>query len=222
MIFWAGILVGVCFAWFTSKMGFYQTWAMMFNIVISIYVAIFLAPVIADAVPAATDTAYGYALILIAVAIGTLVTLQGITYALFTGQFIATFPRVFNTVGGGILGFLAGLLVWSFAALLVSTTPVSQSAFAQKIGLGGKVEQTNVSYISWWCNLVGTVAAPRDNKCTPQEVINTLLSGSQKKKIDKGIRQREPKKLAEPNSVQKSPAGEKQRSRSRDAGLEDI
>ncbi len=118
MIFWAGILVGVCFAWFTSKMGFYQTWAMVFNIVISIYVAIFLAPVIADAVPAATDTAYGYALILIAVAIGTLVTLQGITYALFTGQFIATFPRVFNTVGGGILGFLGRISYLEFCGFI--------------------------------------------------------------------------------------------------------
>jgi xanthosine utilization system XapX-like protein len=221
MIFWVGILVGVCFAYFTSKMGFYQTWAMVFNIVISIYVAIFLTPVVADAVPAATDTAYGYALILIAITIGTLVTLQGITYALFTGQFIPTFPRVFNTVGGGILGFLAGFLVWSFAALLVSTTPVSQSAFAQKIGLGSGVEQTNVSYISWWCNLVNTIAASQDNKCTPQEVIHTLLAG-QKKKADEGVRQRESKKPAEPNSVQKRPAGEKQRSRSRNAGLEDI
>jgi hypothetical protein len=195
---------------------------MVFNIVISIYVAIFLTPVIADAVPAATDTAYGYALILTAIAIGTLVTLQGITYALFTGQFIATFPRVFNTVGGGILGFLAGFLVWSFAALLVSTTPVSQSAFAQKIGLGRGFEQANVSYISWWCKLVNTMASPRDNKCTPQEVINTLLPGGQKKKADKGIGQRKPQKSAEPNSVEKSPAGEKHRRRSRDAGLEDI
>jgi hypothetical protein len=222
MIFWAGILAGVCFAWFTSKMGFYQTWTMMFNIVISIYLAIFLTPLIIDVIPAATDTAYGYALILTAIAIGTLVVLQGITYTLFTGQFSVTFPRVFNTVGGGILGFLAGLLIWSFLALVVSTTPVSESSIAQTIGFSNKVEQTNVSYISWWCNLVNTVAASENNKHTPQDIISGLLTGAEKKKADKGIRQGEPKKPSEPNSVEKSPAGEKQRRRSRNVGIEDM
>jgi hypothetical protein len=222
MVFWAGILVGAFLAWFTSKMGFYQVWAMVFNIVISIYVAIFLTPVIADAIPAATDTAYGYALILMAIAIGTLLTLQGITYTLFTGQFSVTFPKVLNTVGSGILGFLAGLLVWSFLAVAVSTTPVSASSFAQQLGFGRKVAQTNVPYMSWWCNLVDTVAASEDSTSTPQEVINALLAGGEKERADKGIRQGEPNKSAEPNSVQKSPPGKKQRSRSRDVGLEDI
>ncbi len=222
MIFWAGILVGVCFAYFTSKMGLYQTWAMVFNIVISIYLAIFLTPVIIDAIPAATDTAYGYALVLTAIAIGTLVVLQGITYTLFTGQFSVTFPRVFNTVGGGILGFLAGFLIWSFLALVVLTTPVSANSVAQTIGFSSKIEQTNVPYISWWCNLVNIVAASEDNKRAPQEFINNLLAGAEKKKADKGIRQGEPKKPAEPNSVEKSPAGEKPRRRLRGAGIEDM
>jgi hypothetical protein len=203
-------------------MGFYQTWAMVFNIVISVYLAIFLTPVIAEAIPAAADTAYGYALVSIALAIGTLVILQSITYTLFTGQFSVTFPKVFNTVGGGILGFLAGFLIWSFAAMVVSTTPVSANSFAQKIGLGSKIEQTSVSYISWWCNLVNAVAASEDNKCTPQEVISGLLAGSQKKKADKDIGQSKPKKPSEPNSEGKRPAGEKQRSRLRDVGSEDI
>ena len=221
MIFWAGILVGACFAYFTSKIGFYQTWAMVFNIVVSIYLAIFLTPVIADAIPAATDTAYGYALILTAIAIGSLVILQGITYTLFTGQFSVTFPKVFNSVGGGILGFLAGFLVWSFLAVVVSTTPASANSTAQTIGFGRKVEQTNVPYISWWCNLVNTMTASEDSN-TPQEIINALLAGSEKKRADKGIRRGGPNKPTEPNSTQKPPAREKQRSRSRDVSIDDI
>jgi len=221
MIFWAGILVGACFAYFTSKIGFYQTWAMVFNIVVSIYLAIFLTPVIADAIPAATDTAYGYALILTAIAIGSLVILQGITYTLFTGQFSVTFPKVFNSVGGGILGFLAGFLVWSFLAVVVSTTPASANSVAQTIGFGRKVEQTNVPYISWWCNLVNTMTASEDSN-TPQEIINALLAGGEKKRADKGIRRGGPNKPTEPNSTQKPPAREKQRSRSRDVSIDDI
>jgi hypothetical protein len=44
MVFWAGILVGGLFIWFAVKIGFYEMWATLFNIVISIYIAIFLSP----------------------------------------------------------------------------------------------------------------------------------------------------------------------------------
>ena len=222
MIFWAGILVAACFAYFTSKIGFHQTWAMVFNIVISIYVAILLTPVIADAIPAATDTAYGYALILAAITIGLLVTLQGITYAL-TGQFSVTFPKVFNSVGSGILGFLAGFLVWSFIVVAVSTTPISASNIGQTIGLGKKTEQTHVSYITWWCDLVDAVAGAGDSKyASPRKIIINLLESVEEKTPYGASGRREPNKLAEPNGPQKPPAEKEHRSRSKGIDLEDI
>lgn len=42
MVFWIAILVGGAFVWLGVRMGFYQSWCLLFNIVVSIYLAIFL------------------------------------------------------------------------------------------------------------------------------------------------------------------------------------
>ncbi len=68
MVFWTGILVGGLFVWLAVRMGFYETWAMLFNVVVAVYAAVFLTPVIVSKIPAAGDTAYGNALTLTAVA----------------------------------------------------------------------------------------------------------------------------------------------------------
>jgi len=55
MVLLAGILVGGLCIWFAVKIGFYETWAMLFNIVISIYVALFLAQPIMNILPEASS-----------------------------------------------------------------------------------------------------------------------------------------------------------------------
>ena len=193
MAFWIGILVGGAFAWFAIKRGFYETWTLVFNIVIAIYLAVFLGPVIANIVPAVRDTAYNNALTMLATAIGSFLILHGISYTFLTGQFSIPFPKIFDTVGTGFLGFLAGFLVWSFVSLVICITPISQNSFVKEIGFGSQFQQTNVGYISWWCNLVNKVVASQDKKYTTEQVINGLL-----KSAEPGV-QRKP---AEPNDVE--------------------
>ena len=195
MVFWIGILAGGAFAWFAIKMGFYETWTMLFNIVISIYLAVFLGPVIADIVPSAGDTLYSNALCMLAVAVGSFLILHGISYTFLTGQFVISFPKIFDTVGTGFLGFLAGFLIWSFVGLLIYTTPVSQQPIVKEIGFGSQFQQTNVSYISWWCNLVNSVVSSQDKKYTTEQVINGLL---------KSAEPRVQRKPAGPNDVETS------------------
>jgi len=184
MVFWAGILAAAFFAWLAVKIGFYETWTMLFNIVISIYLSVFLTPVITTMVPAASDTAYGNALTLITVAAGAFLILHGVSYSFLTGRFSVWFPRPIDNVGSGLLGFLGGLLVWSFLALVISVSPLSQAGFAQDIGLRNSVEQTNVSYIAWWCDLVNAVVATGDGKRPTQEVILQLTIDNSKLKIE--------------------------------------
>lgn len=194
MAFWTGILVGGFFAWLAVRKGFYETWTLLFNVVISIYVSVLLTPVIADSVPAAGDTAYGNALTLTAIAAGTFLILHGISYTLFTGQFGVTFPKIFDNIGAGILGFLAGFLIWSFVALLISATPIGQKDTARTIGFGRKIEQSNGAYISWWCNLVNTIASSEDTRRPVQETVSRLLEKADKKTRDKIPEQPEPNK----------------------------
>ena len=175
MVFWTGIVVGGFFIWLAVRMGFYETWALLFNVVISVYVAVFLTPAIVYIIPAAGKTPYGNALTLTTIAVGTFLILHGISYTFLTGQFNVSFPKIFDNLGAGVLGFLAGFLIWSFAALLISATPIGQKCFARAIGFGPEIQQTNGSYICWWCNLVSTAVSAKDNRQQAQETVSRLL-----------------------------------------------
>ena len=208
MVFWIGILVGGAFAWFAIKRGFYETWALVFNIVIAIYLAVFLGPVIADVVPAVRDTAYNNALTMLATAIGSFLILHGISYTFLTGQFSISFPKIFDTLGTGFLGFLTGFLVWSFVSLVICITPISQNSFVKEMGFGTQFEQTNVGYISWWCNLVNSAVSSQDNEQTTEEAISGLLKGAEKKAQDKTAEKAEPNEPAAPGDIETGISGE--------------
>ncbi|MBN2269593.1 MAG: CvpA family protein [Sedimentisphaerales bacterium] len=181
MVFWIGILVGGLFVWMAVKRGFYDTWTMLFNIVISVYTALYLTPLLVEVLPGAGETAYGNALTLVAVAVAVFFILCITSLTLFTGRFKVSFPKLLDNLGAGVLGFLAGLLVWSFAVLLISATPVGQTAFAGSIGLGDKIKQTNSPYLCSWCNLVNTVAASADTRRPAQDVVTWLLDQAKDK-----------------------------------------
>jgi hypothetical protein len=187
-----GILVGGTFAWLAIKLGFYQTWALVFNIIISIYLGLYLQPVIAN-VPAVGDTPYSNALTMLVIAGGSFLILQGISYTFLTGQFNISFPKAFDTLGSGILGFLAGYLVWSFVALLIYITPVSQNAFIKEAGFKEEFQQTSVSYICRFCNLVNAIVS-QDKENSAEQTISKLLKGGESKEQEKAVEKPEPVK----------------------------
>jgi hypothetical protein len=200
MAFWTGILIGGTFAWFAIKLGFYQTWALVFNIIISIYLSLYLQPVIAN-VPAVGDTPYSNVLTMVAVALASFLILQGITYTLLIGQFNISFPKVFDTLGSGLLGFLAGYLVWSFLALLIYITPTSQNTFLKEAGFKDEFQQTSVSYISRFCNLVNAIVS-QDKESSAEQTINKLLKGAESKAQEKAPEKPEPvKPVKKPSEV---------------------
>ncbi len=205
MVFWASILAGGFFAWLAIRIGFYEMWTMLFNIVISIYVAVFMTPVIVNVVPAAGDTSYGNALTLAATATGSFLILYGISYVFLTGQFNISFPKVFDLVFAGLLGFFAGSLIFSFAALVITVTPISQSSLAGKIGLDGRSQRSNIAYICWWCDAVDLIASSPGRKTTAEQTINALLSSTQPGPPDETDKQTDPNKPARPENLSQSP-----------------
>jgi len=200
MVFWLGILTGGLFIWFAMKIGFYEMLAMFFNIVISIYVAIFLTPVILDIVPEAGDISCSNGFAMVVLAIGTFFILYGITFVFLTGQFKVSFPKSFDILFTGILGFLAGFLVLSFAAFVITITPISQNRFVKQVGLNRNSQQANISYICWWCDLVNSIVSSPDTKITSKEAVEHLLNSTQQK--DKNLEQAEPNKPVRPNDAE--------------------
>ncbi len=207
VLFWIGILVGVVFAWFFAKRGFYDGWVMLFNIVVSIYLGIFLRPVIVSTIPSAGRGPYNNALTVLVTAGAAFLVLHGVAHIFFTSQFRVSVAKTFDKIGGGFLGFLAGLMIFNFAVLLISITPVSQNALAKEIDSANTLEQCKVSYLCWWCNLVNVVASRSDNKISCEQAIEHLLKDSQQNRRKNFYMDEpnEPTEWAEPNSLQTSP-----------------
>jgi hypothetical protein len=203
MAFWIGILVGGIFVWLAIKLRFYQTWVLIFNIIISIYLSLYLRPVIAN-IPAVGDTPYSNALTVIAVALASFLILHGISYTFLTGQFNVSFPKVFDTLGTGLLGFLAGFLVWSFLSLLIYITPASQNTFVKGVGFDDGYRKTAVSYISRFCNLVNAVVSSPDNEYSAEQTISKLLKGPESKAREKKPEKPKPVEPAKPSKTETS------------------
>ncbi len=201
MVFWIGILIGGTFAWFAIKLRFYQTWTLIFNIIISIYLAVYLRPVVIN-IPAVGDTPYNNALAMAAVALASFLILHGISYTFLTSQFNVSFPKVFDVVGAGLLGFLAGLLVWSFLSLLIYITPASQNTFVKEIGFTDPFQQNSVLYVSRFCDLVNAVVSSQDNGCSAEQTIRKLLKGPESQAQGKTPERPKTVELAKPSKAE--------------------
>jgi len=199
MVLLAGILVGGLCIWFAVKIGFYETWAMLFNIVISIYVALFLAQPIVKILPEeASSIRCCEALTLIVLATGTFLILHGITYILFTSQFKVTFPKIFDILFAGFLGFFGGYLVLSFAAIIIALTP-----FGVHVGITKEIVKNNMSYscsyhlfdgINWF-------VSPPEKNINSQDFIEQFIDKPQPDTQDENPQQAEPDKAIQPNDA---------------------
>lgn len=187
MVFWIGILIGGLFAWLAVKMGFYETWVLLFNLVIAVYLAVFLGPVLANIVPVGSDTMYNNIICMIAAGVGGFLILHGISYTLFTGQYKVPFPKTIDTLVAGFFGFLIGFLVWTFVSLLICISPISQNTFVSEFNFVDGFRQTGTPYVGWWCNRVNSIVASEDSDVTSEQIISALLKSA------------EPKIPAEPN-----------------------
>ncbi len=185
MVFWIAVVIGAVFAWAAVQIGFYGAWIMLFNLVLSAYMAIFVTPVVIESIPAATAIPdYGCALTTLSIAVATLFISYGACYAFLSGKLRAPFPNVFDNVGAGLLGFFSGFLVCSFAAFTFSLTPLSEFEISKSVGLDEPSQKTNVAYMCWWCNrlnsFISTGAGPR-TQCS--DAVALLLEKARPKPV---------------------------------------
>jgi len=136
---------------------------------------------------------------MLAIAIASFAILHGLTYVFLTSQFSISFPKVFDVLGTGLLGFLAGFLVWSFLSFLICVTPLLENEIIKSVGfdIDSPSQQTSISYMSWWCDLVGTFVSDEDSKHTTEQAVNELIEKTRKEAQAKRVKQAEPKEPAE-------------------------
>jgi hypothetical protein len=181
MLFWIGILFAAIFAYFAVKIGFYEIWNVLFNIAVSIYLSIFLGPVIAEYIPKIDYREYIVPLSTLAAAIAAFLVLHSISFILFTGRFRVPFPKIIDTYFAGLWGFLTGCLIWSFIILLICMSPISQNARLKEFGFPGQLKEAKTSNVRFWCGLINTAVFSSENYLSTDAAIEKLNTISSKK-----------------------------------------
>ena len=185
MVFWIAILAGVLFVWLAVRLRFYATWVLVFNIFVSIYVSIFLAPYIENFVRTSGGAdKYGMALSMLVLAGGCFAILHGLSYVFLTGQFNIPFPQVFDILLSGMLGFVAGFVVLSFIAIVLTTTPLAQQEMVSGIGLNKESQESNISCLVRCCDPIHRFAGfeGKDTREAIQECLNSRNERQSKSK----------------------------------------
>jgi hypothetical protein len=197
MVLLAGILAGGLCIWFAVKIGFYETWAMLFNIVMAVYIALFLAQPVMDFLPEeASNIRSCEALTLTVLAIGSFLILYGLTYILFTSQFKVTFPKIFDILFAGLLGFFGGFLLLSFAALIIFLTP-----FGGYAGIEDDSVEYNMSSAYWLFDGIHSIVSSPDNEIITEKVIKQLLNKSKPETQNINPQQADPDKPIKTNDA---------------------
>ena len=190
MVLLAGILVGALCIWYAIRIGFYETWTMLFNAVIAIYIALFLAQPIVKFLPEETSNIPCCdALALLIVAAGSFLILHGISYILFTSQFKVTFPKIIDILFAGFLGFFGGFLLLSFAALIIFLTPFGKYAAIDKDSV-----KNNMKCAYWLFDGIHSIVSWPENELESPDVIEQFLNKSQPNTQGINIQQAEPNK----------------------------
>ena len=184
MLFWLAVLVGVIFAVFSIKGGFYSMWAILFNILISIFLGVMLCPTIIGLIPDIGDSRYHHAGCVAGITVVVFAVLQTITVNFLIGteaekkvEEKISFPQIFNTVGAGLVGFLAGYIVCGFVFFIVLIMPVSEEPIVKSI-----CEQSGfaVQSVEKVCDFVGGISLQSYGKAGPKAVIDWLTTPEEK------------------------------------------
>lgn len=174
MLFWIMVLVGILFAVAMIRKGFFTTWAILFNIIISIYLGVMLEPAIIEILPDVGNSGYHHAICLLVIAILSFTILQTIAVTFLIGTYEVTFPQIVNSIGSGLLGFISGYLVCGFVLFVLCVGQFSNIAFVEKICGQGRVKAVAKGPVVKVCSFVAAVSF--QDSTGNQEVIDGLLS----------------------------------------------
>jgi len=158
MIFWFAVVAGVVFAVIGIRKSFFPTWAMLFNILISIYLSIMLSPLIVQIRPDLDQLRYYLAACVAVIAVMVFVILQVITTSFLADISESLCPKFFDNIGAGILGFLSGYVVFGFVFLVICIMPFSEPSFMKGILGDGVSTPSGVKPVVKACNFVATVS----------------------------------------------------------------
>lgn len=203
MIFWIGTALALLFAAVMVKKGLYETWTLFFNVVIAVYLGIIFGPVLNNLM--GIEQAGVEILVLLGTTSVFLTVLYLFSYIIFLSQFNVTFPKLLDSAGGGLFGFLTGLLIYSFVVFLIYISPLNP--YVKKIGFSNSSTKSSITYMKLWPGMIHSVVSAGRKQENFDQTVSTLIENAEKihqakKEI---VEPNEPQKPAQTEAVEKKP-----------------
>lgn len=177
MAFWILILFAAVGAFLAfKKADFYKMWAIIFNIFIAIYTSIMLSPWIISMIPTGTGgLQYQKVACVVCVAVLVFGVLQAITVNFITADYEITFPKLFDSIGSSVLGFVSGLTVSAFILLMLSLLPFAEAPVINKITGREATEKLAAGPIVTLCDFITAISIqPPEGK--PRQAVTRLIN----------------------------------------------
>jgi hypothetical protein len=128
MIILIGLFVGlICALAGAKKAGFVSGWTTLLNASVAMYLGIYATPIVVNSVSIVAEHTYGPVLTAFLVSVIMFAILNTISAAV-TGDLKIAMPRLLETLGGGAIGFVNGMLLWGFLCLLLEISPLADSS----------------------------------------------------------------------------------------------
>ncbi len=203
MVLFLTILAAVATGIYAVRIGFYEAWALFFNVMVSIYLAIFLYPSI-EAKIITSPNSFNSAMTLVILAVAIFGILHGITYVFITSKFKIETPKLIDTVASGVIGFITGWLALNFLIMLIYISPIGINLLKVKDEIK-TVNHSSIDCVFGYCKAISLLAG-RDE--TVQTIIEPLLSYKSPKKRKKpksGRIEESTETIVEPEAIQPEP-----------------
>lgn len=200
MVFWIAIIAGLAGAFFgIKKQSFYAIWAILFNLMVSIYLSVMVARPIASLLGSDIVGCDYYLAISVLLVAGVFFAVLQIIAVTFFTSYGLQFSETFDKTGSAVLGFIIGFLTCSYIFFLICVMPVSKKNFMGWLnGPEGVPKRTAITPVVKTCNLIAKVSLQRyDEFKDADSLVKELIAPD--KKPDQPARQ-EPKRSIPRNS----------------------
>jgi hypothetical protein len=185
MLFWISILFGALGAYLAGRRSFYANWVIFFNILISIYTGVMLAPVLLDYLPENTPgVGYSCAAFILIVSAFVFVILHVIArYVLVVSEVDIDFPWLIEVIGPRVLGFFSGfcVAVLFIFVLAVMIMPYPYRSWMSFIRSSEGPIPVVTGPMTKTCNIINTASLQRYTNA-PSCVVSDLTNLSTKEK----------------------------------------
>jgi hypothetical protein len=185
MILLLGLFIGLVSGLIAAKRtGLVSGYATLLNSSVAMYIAVYVTPVVVESVDLISQYSYGPVLCALLICVISFAILSTICSTVM-GDLKIVMPKPVDTLGGGAMGFMSGMLFWGFLCLLLEVSPVSDSPMMNSIC------QDPQEVTTMWTASVGTSIS----------ILNTITLQDEPYPVAKAVKAMKPVKAVPPKAT---------------------